>query len=67
MLEMWSCAALYSRINVLLAPFDHTEHLETPAPYKARGQWLLGELHDGHEFLITLPIRRTGIATNVFT
>ena len=35
---------------------DHVEPLAALAAYKARGQWLLGELLDGHEFLIILPV-----------
>ncbi|THH15290.1 hypothetical protein EW146_g5154 [Bondarzewia mesenterica] len=34
---------------------DHQEPLEALAAYRARGKWLLGELLDGHEFLIILP------------
>ncbi|PPQ90489.1 hypothetical protein CVT25_014772 [Psilocybe cyanescens] len=34
---------------------DHAEPLEALAVYKAREQWRLGELLDGHEFLIILP------------
>lgn len=35
---------------------DHAEPLKALSAYQARGQWLLGELLDGHEFLIILPI-----------
>jgi hypothetical protein len=35
---------------------DHVEPLTTLAHYKAHGQWLLGDLLEGHEFLIILPI-----------
>lgn len=37
---------------------DHAEPLEALAAYQARGQWLLGELLDGHEFLIILPFQK---------
>ena len=36
---------------------DHKEPLEALATYKARGAWLLGELLNGHEFLIILPCK----------
>ncbi|KAF8548633.1 hypothetical protein OG21DRAFT_1479135 [Imleria badia] len=35
---------------------DHDEPLEALSVYKARGQWVLGELLDGHEFLTILPM-----------
>ncbi|THH04297.1 hypothetical protein EW146_g10212 [Bondarzewia mesenterica] len=39
-----------------MAPYSRTiEPLEALAAYRARGKWLLGELLDGHEFLIILP------------
>lgn len=34
---------------------DHTEPLEALEKYKAEDGWVLGELLDGHEFLIILP------------
>jgi hypothetical protein len=34
---------------------DHNEPLEALKEYKRRGGWVLGELLDGHEFLIILP------------
>lgn len=36
---------------------DHAEPLDALLVYKTRHQWVLGELLDGHEFLIILPIR----------
>lgn len=36
---------------------DHTEPLAALAKYKARNQWLLGDLLEGHEFLIILPVQ----------
>ena len=36
---------------------DHTERLETLAWAKDIVNWLLGELHDGHEFLLVLEVR----------
>lgn len=36
---------------------DHAEPLEALSLYTANRQWVLGELLDGHEFLIILPIR----------
>ncbi|KAG1732317.1 hypothetical protein EDB19DRAFT_1912157 [Suillus lakei] len=35
---------------------DHTEPLKVLAHYKNKGQWCLGELADGHEFLAIFPI-----------
>jgi hypothetical protein len=35
---------------------DHTEPLEALQIFRQRGGWCLGELLDGHEFLIILPI-----------
>lgn len=36
---------------------DHTEPLTTLAKYKTRNQWLLGDLLEGHKFLIILPVQ----------
>jgi len=36
---------------------DHAEPLVALSIYKARQQWVLGELLDGHEFIIIVPIR----------
>lgn len=38
---------------------DHDEPLQALATYKARGSWVLGELFDGHEYLIILPIHQS--------
>ncbi|KAG1742266.1 uncharacterized protein EDB91DRAFT_1052130, partial [Suillus paluster] len=35
---------------------DHTEPLEALQQYKAKGQWCLGDLLEGHEFLAIFPI-----------
>ncbi|KAG1882072.1 hypothetical protein F4604DRAFT_1577611 [Suillus subluteus] len=35
---------------------DHTEPLAVLEQYKKKGQWCLGELLDGHEFLTVFPI-----------
>jgi len=35
---------------------DHAEPLEALEQYKAKGQWGLGELLDGHEFLAIFPV-----------
>jgi hypothetical protein len=35
---------------------DHDEPLEVLEQYKAKGQWCLGELLDGHEFLAIFPV-----------
>ncbi|KAG2050619.1 hypothetical protein BDR06DRAFT_891346, partial [Suillus hirtellus] len=35
---------------------DHTEPLAVLEQYKKKGQWCLGELLDGHEFLAVFPI-----------
>ncbi|KAG1789109.1 hypothetical protein EV424DRAFT_1624709 [Suillus variegatus] len=35
---------------------DHTEPLAVLEQYKKKGQWCLGELLDGHEFLAIFPI-----------
>lgn len=40
---------------------DHKEPLDALRAYKARGPWLLGELLDGHESPIILPISGTVI------
>ena len=37
---------------------DHTEPLETLAWARTASDWPLGELHDGHEFLLMLEPRR---------
>lgn len=37
---------------------DHTEPLEALAWARDIGDWPLGELHDGHEFLLVLEVRR---------
>ena len=50
---------------------DHGEPLEALAVYKGTGRWVLGELLDGHEFLIILfackrvynPTRCISVAT----
>ena len=36
---------------------DHTEPLTALAKYKARNQWLLGDLLEGHEFFMILPVQ----------
>ena len=36
---------------------DHAEPLQALSVYKAHQQWVLGELLDGHEFLIILPVQ----------
>lgn len=38
---------------------DHSEPLEVLAAYKARGEWVLGDLLEGHEFLIILPVHQS--------
>ena len=35
---------------------DHDEPLEALAAYKTRGEWVLGDLLEGHEYLIILPV-----------
>lgn len=35
---------------------DHKEPLAALAAYKSRGRWVLGELVEGHEFLIIVPV-----------
>jgi len=35
---------------------DHAEPLEALEQYKAIGQWCLGDLLDGHEFLAIFPM-----------
>ncbi|KAG2029470.1 hypothetical protein BDR03DRAFT_880661, partial [Suillus americanus] len=35
---------------------DHAEPLAVLEQYKLKGQWCLGELLDGHEFLAIFPI-----------
>jgi hypothetical protein len=37
---------------------DHTEPLEALAWARDVGDWPLGELHDGHEFILVLEARR---------
>ena len=37
---------------------DHTEPLEALAWAQKTGDWPLGELHDGHEFLLLVEARR---------
>ena len=36
---------------------DHSEPLTSLAEYKTRNQWLLGDLLEGHEFFIILPVQ----------
>ena len=36
---------------------DHDEPLEALDRFKARSQWRLGELLDGHEYLVLFPIQ----------
>jgi len=45
---------------------DHEEPLEALAAYKASAPWVLGELLDGHEYLLILPASSTKPAANVF-
>jgi hypothetical protein len=49
---------LYVAISSVFTKFyvDHTEPLKVLAHYKNKGQWCLGELTDGHEFLTIFPI-----------
>jgi len=35
---------------------DHAEPLEALEQYKTKGQWGLGDLLDGHEFLVIFPV-----------
>jgi hypothetical protein len=35
---------------------DHDEPLEALKVFKEKGRWCLGDLLDGHEFLVILPI-----------
>ena len=35
---------------------DHREPLEALEVFKKAGRWCLGELLDGHEFLIVVPV-----------
>jgi hypothetical protein len=43
---------------------DHKEPLEALENFKAAGRgWCLGELLDGHEFLLILPICSIGVVT----
>jgi hypothetical protein len=35
---------------------DHEEPLEALDKFKARGQWCLGELLEGHEYLALFPV-----------
>jgi hypothetical protein len=35
---------------------DHEEPLEVLDKFKARGQWCLGKLLDGHEYLALFPV-----------
>jgi hypothetical protein len=44
-----SCA--YSEFFV-----DHTEPLEAMKVFKQKGDWVLGDLLEGHEFLVIVPI-----------
>ncbi|KAI0633814.1 hypothetical protein C8Q77DRAFT_814120 [Trametes polyzona] len=37
---------------------DHTEPLDILRTYLERDKWAFGELHDGHEFLVLLPVPR---------
>jgi len=45
---------------------DHEEPLEALAAYKASAPWVLGELLDGHEYLLILPASSTKPAANIF-
>jgi hypothetical protein len=35
---------------------DHTEPLDALNVFKANGRWILGDLPEGHEFLIIVPV-----------
>lgn len=45
---------------------DHQEPLEALAAYKASGNWVLGELLEGHEYLLILPTTLSTPVTDVF-
>jgi hypothetical protein len=45
---------------------NHNEPLEALAAYKAGGRWVLGELLEGHEFLIILPVQKPVALPDVF-
>lgn len=44
---------------------DHTEPLEALEVFKKRG-WCLGELLDGHEYLVILPVTQAAVDVDVF-
>lgn len=44
-------SAVYTEFYV-----DHEEPLSALEVFKEQGKWFLGELLEGHEFLIILPI-----------
>ena len=48
---------------------DHKEPLEALNIFRSRNRWCLGELLDGHEFLILLPVPvvKAGTDNDVFT
>jgi len=45
---------------------DHNEPLEALAAYKAGKCWVLGELLEGHKFLIILPAQKPIAPPDVF-
>ncbi|KAF8161879.1 hypothetical protein BJ912DRAFT_1007016 [Pholiota molesta] len=45
---------------------DHREPLAALASYKVKGKWVLGDLLDGHEFIIILPVAGSTTPPDVF-
>lgn len=45
---------------------DHREPLAALDSYKAKGKWVLGDLLDGHEFIIILPVAGYTTPPDVF-
>ena len=39
---------------------DHEEPLKVLQTFKNANGWTLGELHEGYEFLVVAPARRSG-------
>lgn len=62
--EMKLCGSLFDAncktgaISAVFTSFyvDHTEPLEALAEYREHGPWALGELLEGHEFLVILQV-----------
>ena len=62
--EMKLCGSLFDAncktgaVSAVFTSFyvDHTEPLEALAEYRENGPWPLGELLEGHEFLVILQI-----------